>query len=49
MGMMLAAAWILLRAMWRLGSLTGAPPRVDPDLPPSRRPTGSPGGIAQPS
>ena len=46
MGMMLAAAWILLRAMWRLGSLSGAPPRVDPDLPPSRRPTGSPGGIA---
>lgn len=48
MGMMLAAAWILLRAMWRLGPLARAP-GDDPDRFLSRRSTGASGGIVLPS
>lgn len=49
MGMMLAAAWIALRATWRLGPLSAALPRIDSDRFTSGRPSGSSGGIVLPS
>ncbi|WP_336802215.1 GumC family protein [Kaistia sp. MMO-174] len=49
LGMMLVAAWITLRAMWRLGSISAVLPRIDAARISSGRPRGPSDEIVLPS